>query len=297
MTADEQTLRVARLPCWSGPVAPEPLGGGMTNRNFTVRDRGRKFVVRLGGDVPVHGLMRFGVLAAARAAHAAGLSPEIVYDEPDVMVMDYVEGKTLTAADMRAPAMLARIVPVVRRCHREMPKFVRGAVLAFWVFHVIRDYAATLRAGNSRRTGDLGRWLAAAEQLEAEIGPVDLVFGHNDLLPANFIDAGRRIWLIDWDYGGFGSPLFDLSGLAANAEFSPAEETALLEAYFERPAGDDLRRRYEAMKCAALLREGMWSLTAEIHSDIEHDFVRYSEVNLARYERAWADFQQHWDSK
>ena len=43
------------------------------------------------------------------------------------------------------------------------------------------------------------------------VGPIDLVFGHNDLLPANLLDDGSRMWLVDWDYAGWNSPLFDLA--------------------------------------------------------------------------------------
>ena len=68
--------RVSRLSCWTGPVEPIPLTGGITNANFAVTDAGEKFFVRLGQDIPSHGVMRFNELAASRAAHAAGLSPE-----------------------------------------------------------------------------------------------------------------------------------------------------------------------------------------------------------------------------
>ena len=51
--------RVAALPCWRGPVEPEPLEGGLSNRNFRVRDGAEGFVVRIvGGDVPEHGILR-----------------------------------------------------------------------------------------------------------------------------------------------------------------------------------------------------------------------------------------------
>ena len=65
--------RAARLPCWKGDVAPEPLGGGITNVNFTVTDAGERYVVRIGEDIPVHGVYRVNELATARAAHAAGI--------------------------------------------------------------------------------------------------------------------------------------------------------------------------------------------------------------------------------
>jgi thiamine kinase-like enzyme len=120
------------------------------------------------------------------------------------------------------------------------------------------------------------------------VGPVEIVFGHNDLLAGNLIDDGSRLWLVDWEYGGFNSPLFDLGGLASNNELSPALEDRLLELYFAAPATDDLRRRYQAMKCASLLREAMWSMVSEIHLSIEFDYEAYTAENLDRFERAYA---------
>ncbi|HJS30526.1 MAG TPA: phosphotransferase [Alphaproteobacteria bacterium] len=294
LSLEAAAARVASLPCWSGPVAPGPLGGGITNRNFLVTDRGEKFVARVGGDIPVHGVMRFNDIAAARAAHRAGISPEVVHAGPDMMVLRFVEGRTLTADDVRDDAMLARILDVVRRCHRDVPRYLRGPVLSFSVFHVIGDYAATLAEAGSRRSNDLARWSDLAERLSRAVGPIDLVFGHNDLLGANFIDDGDRLWLIDWDYAGFNSPLFDLGGVAGNHGLSPTQENWLLEAYFDRPSDDALRRSYAAMKCATLLREAMWSLVSEIYSDIAHDYVAYTEACLARFDAAWPEFVREW---
>ena len=70
--------KAAHLDFWSSHVEPEPLGGGITNTNFIVDDHGERFVVRIGDDIPIHGVMRFNEIAAARAAHAAGISPEIL---------------------------------------------------------------------------------------------------------------------------------------------------------------------------------------------------------------------------
>ena len=91
------------------------------------------------------------------------------------------------------------------------------------------------------------------------------------LLPENFLDDGSRLWLVDWDYAGFNSPLFDLGGLASNNELDPIAEDELLEMYFDRKVNEELRKRYTAMKCASLLRESMWSMVSEIHLDIDFD--------------------------
>ena len=279
--------RAAALPCWSGKVTPQPLKGGITNANFLVEDGGRRFVVRIGDDIPLHGVMRFNELAASRAAHAAGLSPEVVFHAPGVLVMRFIEGRTLTPADISQRPMLARILPLLKRCHREMPQHVRGPVLVFWVFHVARDYTARLVEEGTRRAADLPRLTQAGARLEAMVGPIDLVFGHNDLLAGNLIDDGRRLWLIDWDYAGFNSPLFDLGNLCSNNEVAPAEESWLLEQYFERPVDDGLRCRYAAMKCASLLRETLWSMVSERHSALEFDYVAYTDDYLRRFEESY----------
>src|SRR5260221_5584256 len=135
--------RAARLPLWKGKVTPVRLGGGITNMNFVVDDGGAKYVVRVGNDIPVHHVMRFNEAAASKAAFAAGISPEIVHTEPCILVLRFVDGKTCTADDMRDPARLARVVPLLKRVHRDMPNHLRGPLLAFWVFHVVRDYAHT----------------------------------------------------------------------------------------------------------------------------------------------------------
>ena len=291
MTPDP-LARVRGLGFWLGPVEPAPLVGGITNVNYRVLDQGENFVVRVGDDIPVHQVMRFNELAASRAAHLAGVSPEVVHAEPGILVLRYVEARTCSEADVADRATLERILPVLLRCHQDIPKHLRGPVLAFWVFHALRDYAATLTEGGSGHAGELPGLLAMAEELESAVGPIDLVFGHNDLLPANILDDGARIWLIDWDYAGFNSPLFDLGGLASNSGLSPATEEWLLEAYFDRPVTDGLRRRYAAMKCASLLRETMWSMVSEIHSTIDFDFAAYTRANRARFAAAFAQFRE-----
>jgi thiamine kinase-like enzyme len=282
--------KAAGLACWQGKVEPQALGGGISNHNFLVLDGGAKFMVRIGEDILVHNVLRRFELAASRAAHAAGISPAMVYAEPGAMVFSYIEGRTLTPADVRAAAMLERILPLVRKCHRELPRHFRGPAPMFWVFQAVRDYAARLREDKSRMVPELPDLLAAAEKLEKAALPIELVFGHNDLLAANLIDDGTRLWLVDWEYGGFNSPLFDLGGLASNNELSAEQEDWLLEAYFEEPVSDDLRRRYAAMKCASLLREAMWSMVSELHLKIEFDYEAYTALNLARFERAYAAF-------
>ena len=288
---ESSSARVAALAIWFGRVDPLPLAGGITNQNFMVDDRGRRYVVRVGNDILVHGVVRANELAASRAAHLAGLSSRVVHAEPGILVLDFIEGRTFTPEDIRNPANLGRLVDMVRRCHRDIPQYLRGPAAMFWVFHVVRDYAHTLREADSRHIALLPELLARAARLEDTVGPIEVVFGHNDLLAANFIDDGQRLWLVDWEYAGFNSPLFDLGGLASNSELSPEQAEQVLSLYFDKPVDDPLRLRAAAMTAASLLRETMWSMVSEIHSTVDFDYAAYTAENLRRFEAAYATFQ------
>lgn len=288
---DPLLARVAELSVWFGRVDPEPLLGGITNKNFVVRDRGRKYVVRTGGDILVHGVVRTNELAATRAAHAAGISPAVLHAEPGIMVIDFVDGRTFTPEDVRDPANFDRLVDLIRRCHRDVALHLRGPAPMFWPFHVVRDYAHTLAEGGSSHLDVLPDLLARAARLETAVGPIDVVFGHNDLLAANILDDGKKLWLLDWEYAGFNSPLFDLGGLASNSEMPHDMAEALVAAYFGRPVDDALRRKAAAMTAASLLRETLWAMVSEIHSTVDFDYAAYTAENLARFEGAYTRYE------
>lgn len=279
MRKDPLESKIARLACWRGPVVLEPLKGGLTNISFVARDGAEKFVVRCGEDIPVHHVSRERERAASAAAHDAGLSPEVVHVEPGIMVLRFIDGRTLVEADLRAD--VGRIVLLLKACHAEVARHLRGAAGAFWVFHVIRDYVRLLDADP--------RYLAVADRLERVQVPLPIVFGHHDLLPGNFIDDGRRLWLIDWEYGGFGTAMFDLANLSSNGGFGEAEDAALLDAYFEGKAGHDLRRAFSAMKAASTLREALWAMVSDVHLRTPGvDYKAHALDYLARFEKLMA---------
>jgi thiamine kinase-like enzyme len=288
------TARIARLPCWNGEVSIEPLSGGMTNLNFKVIDGDERFVVRLGEDDPVHLISRANEIASCQAAYEIGVSPELVYHEAGVLVVRFVDGRVFDEADVRIDANLQRIVELLKRFHHEMPqRFTRVAIM-FWVFQVLRHYHNLLLQGDSAHASRLAELAKIAADLETAVGPVEIVFGHNDLLPANFIDDGDKIWLIDFDYAGFNSPLFDLSNLASNNELSATQEQQMLTRYFGNSPDRSQLASYHAMKCASLLRETMWSMVSELHSRVDMDFADYTQKNLARFESVYAEFKHNY---
>lgn len=271
--------RIRALPLWQGKIEVEPLKGGLSNESFTVTDDTEKYVVRFGRDFPFHHVFRDREVMAARAAHAAGFAPEVVHAAPGVMVSRFIDGATYGPEDVRAN--IPRIAEIVRQFHTQMPRHVSGPGFAFWVFHVIRDYARTLDAGGSRMVARIPEFLALADEMEAAQTALPIVYGHHDFLPANFLDDGSRVWIIDFEYAGFGTAMFDLAGIASNAAFDATQSDELLATYLGRAPDDATRRSHAAMQCASLLREAMWSMVSELHLDAPGvDYVAYTQENL-----------------
>ena len=282
--------RIAALPIWTGAVALAPLAGGISNESFAATDSTGKYVVRITRDFPFHHVFRDREVMAARAAHAAGFAPEVVHAEPGLMVSRFIEGEVLTADRVRA--VIPRIAAFIRDFHQQMPPGLSGPGFIFWVFHVNRDYLRQLRqAGHADRP--LAAWQAINAELEAAQMDLPIIVGHHDLLPANLIDDGRRLWLIDYEYAGFGTAMFDLANLSSTNRSWAAESETLHTAYFGREPDETIRRTHAAMEAASLLREALWSLVSVDHHDRPGvDYAAYADENFARLDTALAAYRQ-----
>ena len=288
--------RIRRLPCWKVSPELEEISGGITNQNFLAKAGSSKYFVRAGDDIPIHGVMRFNELAASQAAHAAGVSPGVVYSEKGILVLEFIDGKTLTAEDFKDKANITKAVELILKTHKGMPEYFEGPALTFWVFQVIRGYALSLKKLKYSNTTLIAELVRQGEYLESNMGPIRLVFGHNDLLPANFIDDGERMWLIDWDYAGFNTPLFDLGGFCSNNELTGDQETYVLNQYFRTDVAESILKEFAIMKCASLLRETMWSMVSEKTSDLDFDYARYTEGNLTAFQSSFESFKSQFET-
>ena len=283
--------RLAALPCWRNLKSIEVLSGGLTNRNFLVTDSTGRYAVRVNsGDLPVHGVFRTDELAATRAAVAAGLAPEMVHAEPGLMVVRFIDGRTLTPGLVREPHNLERIAVLLRRCHTEVGRHIETANPFFWIFHILRGYYRRLVQADALPPAipSLPRQI---EALEAAVGAVRIDYAHNDLLSGNLIDDGQRLWLIDWEYSGFGSGLFDLGNLMTNNDLTPDDDERLLRTYFGEALGPQLRRSIAAMKAAAALRETLWGRVQAVGPSLDIDYTAYAEEHEPRFIRAWLALQ------
>ena len=231
---------------------------------------------------------RSNEIIASKAAAEFNIGPKVVYNSKGILVLKYIESIALSSENVKDK--IDTIIPLIKKIHFEIPKKIIGQSLIFWVFHVIRNYENFLKNKKSSYMKLLPELLHKSEILEKKSSPYEIVFGHNDLLPANFLDDGTRLWVIDWEYAGFNTPLFDLGGLASNNNFSQKQETYLLENYFENKIDDEILLKYNALKCASLLREAMWSMVSELTSKIDFDYKYYTQENLSKFNQSYKEF-------
>jgi thiamine kinase-like enzyme len=282
---------VSSLSCFQNPTDIIPINGGITNVNVCVTNNNKKYVVRIGQDIPEHGVMRWNELALSKAAQSLGVSPAVVHYEPGILVLEFIDSQTFEEADVRKSKNLMRITSLVAKTHREIGQYLNTPILTFWPFQVNQSYMSRLESDGSPHMSKLADLKRQLELLQDATGQVDLVIGHNDLLAANILDDGDQLWLIDWEYGGFNTPLFDLAGLAGNNGLSVSQEQKMLEQYFDK-SWESYWRPYQAMKCTSLMRETLWSMVSEIYSEIEFDYGAYTSENLSRLSSAILEFQQ-----
>ena len=277
--------KIKSLNIWKNDLTINPLEGGITNLNFLVNHGDQKLVVRLGQDIPEHLVFRSNEINVSKAAYEIGVSPKLIHSELGVLVLEFIESETLDPKGVQKN--LKRIMPVIKKIHNEIPNFLSGQPAMFWVFHVIKYYANFLRSNQSNHLDKMDDLLNKASKLEKLSSPREIVFGHNDFLAANFLDDGSKIWVVDWEYGGFNDPLFDIGGLASNNDFHQDLEHEALEMYYEKPLTNDVLLKYNSMKTASLLRETMWSMVSEITSKLDFDYCEYTQDNLSKFNEAF----------
>jgi thiamine kinase-like enzyme len=285
---DEQPA-LDRLACLAGRswrVAALP--GGLTNTNMRVQDdAGLDVVVRWGhADVRLLGIDRDAEHANTVAAHQAGVGAEVVEYRPDLsmLVIGFLPGKALADADFADAAVMDRAADAVRRLHAgprftgDFDMFARQA----GYLDVVRENRMRLPNGYADHApawDDVRRALAAA--------PRPTVPCNNDLLAANFIDDGRRVWLIDYEYSGNNDACFELGNTTTECSFSDDEVDAWTEAYFGDPTPAD-RARVRVQALCSQYGWSLWGFIQEATSPLDFDFHTWG---MERYEKAAATFR------
>jgi thiamine kinase-like enzyme len=262
-----------------------PLAGGITNRNYLLRVEGDEgaeeeaFVLRMAGA----GTERLGIdrareHACAVAAAECGAACDVVARLPEqgALLVRYAPGVALADGALEHEARLARAVTALKRFHEG-----RAVPGEFHVLRTVRQYAETAATAGAMMAADIALLMARLEQ--AVIRPAGELLRpcHNDLLPANLIDDGERIRLIDWEYAAMGDAWFDLGNLAENNLLSAQAERRLLQLYCGGAYEDGLLR-LRRMRFASAMREAAWGFAQVALSQLDFDFAAYGARHLQR---------------
>lgn len=282
MRVEEMVERI-----WPGRAAQiEVLGGGITNHNFKVAFDRDVYVLRIGGrDTDLLGIDRRAEHEASLAAAAVGVGPEVVaFIEPEgYLVTRFIEGEIVPIETIRTPACIARVANSLRAVHAGPT--IPSRFDSFRVVEAYRTTAATRGIATPAAYDDAKQ---VADRIEAARGAVPDRPCHNDLLNANFIDDGRLLRIVDWEYSGMGDVFFDLANFAINHDFSEEERLLLLEAYFGQVRAEH-ERALRLMTFMSDLREAMWGIVQQTVSEIEFDFAGYADRHFERLAQTGAD--------
>jgi thiamine kinase-like enzyme len=278
-----------RVPGWAGRSRTvEPLGGGITNRNYRVVVDGDVFVVRIPAQTgSLLGIDRGLEHQASRLAAACGIGPEVVaFIEPEgVLVTRFIEGRTVTDDAVHEPIVLERIAQSLRRIHQA------GSISAgFSPFRVVEAYALTATRHGGKLPAAQERARPIALDIERALRQEPAVLCHNDLLNANFIDDGASIRIVDWEYAGMGDRFFDFGNFAVNHQLSEEDEGRLLSAYFGRATGGQ-HARLRLMRLMSDYREAMWGVLQQAISELDFDFAGYASKHFDRLLTAAGDLR------
>jgi thiamine kinase-like enzyme len=266
---------------------PEPLDGGITNRNYRLRLGGEDLVLRIcDPGAEVLGIDRITEEIASRRAAAEKIAPPVVAFLADVpaLVTRWLPGGGLTPEEVRAPENLVQVARLLRRLH-DCP----ALPTSFDVFRLVerqRELAVSVPESYDRVMALGGRIEAALAPTHPEHRHVPC---HNDLLTANFVRDGWRICIVDWEYAGMNDRYFDLGNLAVNNGFGPDDERALLEAYWDAPPTDRQAAALSLMRLVSDLREAMWGAVQRGRSTLDFDYEAYANEHFGRLEQAAAD--------
>jgi len=268
------------------------LPGGLTNRNYKVATPDGTFVARISsGGSELLAIDRDREYRNSVTAAAAGAGAPVAEYRPEhnLLVVGYIEGRTFGPADVARPANIPRIAAACRRLHS-------GARFGndFDMFDIQRGYLSVARSRGFKVPAgydDLLPQFTAAEKALAirAGGPAyeGTVPCNNDLLPANLIDDGESIWLIDYELSGNNDACFELGNIAAEAQLSPEALAELVTAYYGRPRRSKIARAWLLGGLVGMYGWTLWGAIQNGASPIDYDFWSWA---MERFEGAARGF-------
>ena len=299
-TIDQAREVIAALQIFDGADAatiPVMRLGGLTNLVFRVEHENEVLCLRLPGKGTEEFIDRKIEAHNARMAARAGVSPEVIFADPDtgVMVAKFLDGFETMTPDVFAskPGAAGRAGTAFAKLHNSGEKFE----FRFELFAMIDEYLEIL----SKKTVEfpdgyhdvLTESGAVREALAAK--PAELAPCHCDPLCENFLDDGKTMWIIDWEYSGMNDPLWDLGDLSVEGGFSDQPDLEMLNAYYTGGPGESEMARMVIYKAMCDLLWTLWGLIQHANDNPAEDFWAYSTGRFERCKKLMNDpaFAQH----
>ena len=275
-----------RVPALSRtPRSVAELPGGLTNRNYKVTTPDGAFVARIWSRGDMLAINRDHEHHNSVAAAQAGVGAPVVAYRPEdsLLVLGYIEGRTFGNADVTEPGNIGRIARACRLLHAG-PRFLGD----FDMFAIQQRYRAVAREHGFAIPAGYDDLVARIEDARAALAvrASRTVPCNNDLLAANFIDDGERIWLIDYEYSGNNDPCFELGNIWGECRLSVDALDELITAYYGRPVRAKLARA-RLLGLAGKYGWTLWGAIQHAASPLEYDFWGWA---MERFEGAAAGF-------
>jgi thiamine kinase-like enzyme len=262
------------------------LPGGLTNTNYKVDVGGRSYVVRVSGkDSSLLAIDREHEHHASVAAAEVGVGAAVVdyIPERSILVLEFIEGQTQSAEDLRRGDRLAWVADACRRLHG-----ARRCLGDFDMFEIQARYRRLVGERGFRlpeRYDEFAPQVLAIREALA-VRDEGTVPCNNDLLAENFIDVGDRFRLIDYEYAGNNDACFELGNVWSESNLSLAQLDELVTCYY----GARLRHKIARARLLGLMSKYGWTLWASIQdgvSEIDFDFWSWG---MEKYVRAVDEF-------
>ncbi len=273
---------VKKVEDWQGKqVVVEPLSGGLTNSNFRVVVDGAPYFVRVpGANTELLAIDRDNEMHNTKAAAEAGVAPRVLHVLPEynVMVIEFLNGKTMSKDSLNEKGMPTRMAQAIKKLHAG-PRFLAD----FNMFRLTEYYLDVCRERDIKIPDVYNEYMAKVRRIEQamNVNPLPTVPCNNDLLAENYIDDGRQLWLIDYEYGGNNDPTFELGNTCQEMQFSDAQIAEVCAAYF----GEAKENLIARMKLNMIMSDIGWALWAAIQvsiSTIDFDFWGMAEERSGR---------------
>ena len=260
------------------------LSGGLTNRNIKVETDHGDYVARISSNES--GLLsidRNNEFNNSKIAAEAGIGAP-VYDykaELGLLVIGFLPGKTFDGVDVANNAL--RIAESVKKLHSAKP-----FLLDFDMFQIQQRYLDLVIDRGFRLPEGYLEFAKVKEDLQRALRQTDSgkVPCNNDLLPANFIDDGQKIWLIDYEYSGNNDPCFELGNIWSESGQDIEVLHQLIRGYYGSDRSDKFAR---AWLFATLAKYG-WTLWASIQNSISEIDFDFWQWGMLKYDDVKRDF-------